>query len=191
MLSGNFKGGEMMRKRLAVLAVGCLTLSLPAAPVYAQAEKPARPSPAAKATCALADGKTITVDYSSPRAKGRKIFGGLVPYGEVWRAGANEATTFVTTADLMVGGTHVPAGSYTIFTIPNKDKWTLIISKKTGEWGIPYPGADQDFARVDMKAAALPSAVENFTIAFDKSGGGCTLRMDWETTRASVDISKM
>ncbi len=191
MLSGNFKGGEMMRKRLAVLAVGCLTLGLPAALVYAQAEKPARPSPAAKATCALADGKTITVDYSSPRAKGRKIFGGLVPYGEVWRAGANEATTFVTTADLMVGGTHVPAGSYTIFTIPNKDKWTLIISKKTGEWGIPYPGADQDFARVDMKAADLPSAVENFTIAFDKSGGGCTLRMDWETTRASVDISKM
>jgi len=191
MLSGNFKGGEMMRKRLAVLAMGCLTLGLPAALVYAQAEKPARPSPAAKATCALADGKTITVDYSSPRAKGRKIFGGLVPYGEVWRAGANEATTFVTTADLMVGGTHVPAGSYTIFTIPNKDKWTLIISKKTGEWGIPYPGADQDFARVDMKAAALPSAVENFTIAFDKSGGGCTLRMDWETTRASVEISKM
>ncbi len=180
-----------MRKRLAVLAVGCLTLGLPAALVYAQAEKAARPSPAAKATCALADGKTITVDYSSPRAKGRKIFGGLVPYGEVWRAGANEATTFVTTADLMVGGTHVPAGSYTIFTIPNMDKWTLIISKKTGEWGIPYPGADQDFARVDMKAAALPSAVENFTIAFDKSGGGCALRMDWETTRASVDISKM
>ena len=180
-----------MRKRLAVLAMGCLTLGLPAALVYAQAEKAARPSPAAKATCALADGKTITVDYSSPRAKGRKIFGGLVPYGEVWRAGANEATTFVTTADLMVGGTHVPAGSYTIFTIPDKDKWTLIISKKTGEWGIPYPGADQDFARVDMKAAALPSAVENFTIAFDKSGGGCTLRMDWETTRASVDISKM
>ena len=142
----------MMRKRLAVLAVGCLTLGLPAALVYAQAEKPARPSPAAKATCALADGKTITVDYSSPRAKGRKIFGGLVPYGEVWRAGANEATTFVTTADLMVGGTHVPAGSYTIFTIPNKDKWTLIISKKTGEWGIPYPGADQDFARVDMRS---------------------------------------
>src|SRR5712691_3154073 len=191
MLSGNFKGGEMMRKRLSVLAVGCLTLSLPAALVYAQAEKPARPSPAAKATCALADGKTITVDYSSPRAKGRKIFGGLVPYGEVWRAGANEATTFVTTADLMVGGTHVPAGSYTIFTIPNKDKWTLIISKKTGEWGIPYPGADNDLVRADMKVSKLPSAVENFTIGFDKAAGGCTLRMDWETTRASVEISKM
>src|SRR5206468_358854 len=95
------------------------------------------------------------VDYSSPRAKGRKIFGGLVPYGEVWRAGANEATTFVTTADLMVGGSHVPAGSYTIFTIPNQDKWTLIISKKTGEWGIPYPGADSLGNITDVIATEL------------------------------------
>ena len=157
----------------------------------AQADKASRPSPPAKATCELAGGKAITVDYSSPRAKGRKIFGGLVPYGEVWRAGANEATTFVTTADLMVGGTHVPAGSYTIFAIPNQDKWTLIISKKTGEWGTQYAGADQDLARVDMKASKLPSPVENFTIAFDKAGNGCTLRMDWETTRAAVDIGKM
>jgi hypothetical protein len=180
-----------MRKQFAVLAVGCMTLGLMAALGSAQMDKISRPSPAAKASCALADGKTITVDYSSPRAKGRKIFGGLVPYGEVWRAGANEATTFVTTADLMVGDKHVPAGSYTIFTIPNKDKWTLIISKKTGEWGIPYPGADQDLLRVDMKASTLPSAVENFTIAFDKTSGGCTLRMDWETTQASVDIAKM
>ncbi len=157
----------------------------------AQADKASRPSPPAKATCELAGGKAITVDYSSPRAKGRKIFGGLVPYGEVWRAGANEATAFVTTGDLMVAGSHVPAGSYTIFAIPNQDKWTLIISKKTGEWGTQYPGADQDLARMDMKASKLPSPVENFTIAFDKTGNGCTLRMDWETTRASVDIAKM
>ncbi len=180
-----------MRKRFAFLAVGCLTLGLMAALGSAQMDKASRPSPAAKATCELAGGKTITVDYSSPRAKGRKIFGGLVPYGEVWRAGANEATTLVTTTDVMVGGSHVPAGSYTIFTIPNKDKWTLIVSKKTGEWGIPYPGADQDLARVDMKVSATPSPVENFTIAFDKAAAGCTLRMEWETTRATVDISKM
>jgi hypothetical protein len=139
----------------------------------------------------LADGKTITVDYSSPRAKGRKIYGGLVPYGEIWRTGANEATTFVTTADVMVGGTHVPAGSYTIFTIPNKDKWALVISKKTGEWGTNYPGPENDLARIEMKASTLPAAAENFTIAFDKSAGGCTLRMDWETTRASVEVGKM
>ncbi len=180
-----------MRKEFAFLAAGALTLGLMAALGSAQMDKASRPSPAAKATCALGDGKTITVDYSSPRAKGRKIFGGLVPYGEVWRAGANEATTFVTTADLMVGGSHVPAGSYTIFAIPNQDKWTLIISKKTGEWGIPYPGADSDLVRVDMKVSKLPSMAENFTIGFDKAVGGCTLRMDWETTRASVEISKM
>ena len=180
-----------MRKQFAVLAVGCLTLGLMAALGSAQTEKAARPSPAAKASCVLADGKTITVDYSSPRAKGRKIYGGLVPYGEIWRTGANEATTFVTTADVMVGGTHVPAGSYTIFTIPNKDKWTLVISKKTGEWGTNYPGPENDLARIEMKASALPAAAENFTIAFDKTSGGCTLRIDWETTRASVEVGKM
>src|SRR5712664_2563390 len=79
---------------------------------YAQQEESKRPSPAAQAQCKFSDGKTITVDYSSPRMRGRKIFGGLVPYGEVWRTGANEATTFVTSSDVMVGGKDVPAGSY-------------------------------------------------------------------------------
>src|ERR1700747_412734 len=180
-----------MRKQYAFLAVGCLTLGLMAALGSSQMDKASKPSPPAKASCTLADGKSITVDYSSPRAKGRKIFGGLVPYGEVWRAGANEATTFVTTTDVMVGTAHVPHGHYAIFAIPNKDKWARVVSKKTGEWGIPYPGPSQDLARIDMKVSALPSAVENFTIAFDKTSGGCPLRMDWETTRASVDISKM
>ena len=183
--------GKRMRKQFAVLAAGCLSLGLMAVLGSAQMEKKSRPSPAAKASCDLAAGKSITMDYSSPRAKGRKIFGGLVPYGEVWRAGANDATTFVTTTDLMVGGTHVPSGKYTIFAIPNKDKWALVISKKTGEWGTAYPGASEDLARIEMKASTLPAAVENFTIAFDKTAGGCTLRMDWETTRASVEIGKM
>jgi len=159
--------------------------------VRAQQDKAKRPSPPASAKCDLAGGKSITVDYSSPRAKGRKIFGGIVPYGEVWRAGANEATTFVTTTDVMIGGQHVPAGSYTLFTVPAQDKWTLIVSKKTGEWGVPYPGADSDLTRVDMKASATSSPVENFTIAFDKGAKGCTLRMEWENTRASVDIGTM
>jgi hypothetical protein len=179
-----------MRKAIVVGSAVLLAVAA-AGVVRAQQDKSKRPSPPATAKCELAGGKSITVDYSSPRAKGRKVFGGLVPYGEVWRAGANEATTFVTAADVMVGGKHVPAGSYTLFTIPNQDKWTLIISKKTGEWGVPYPGADSDFARVDMKASATSGAVENFTIAFDKGAKGCTLRMEWENTRASVDISGM
>jgi hypothetical protein len=180
-----------MRK---ALTIGGLVLLVAAAAItiHAQQDKSKRPSPPATAKCDLAGGKSIKVDYSSPRMKGRKIFGSeIAPYGEVWRTGANEATTFVTTSDLMVGGTHVPAGSYTLFTVPNKDKWTLVISKKTGEWGIPYPGADSDLARVDMKVSATSGPVENFTIAFDKGGKGCTLRMEWENTRASVDISTM
>jgi Protein of unknown function (DUF2911) len=148
-----------------------------------------KPSPAASATCDLGGGKSIKTDYSSPRMKGRKIYGGLVPFGEVWRTGANEATTFVPSTDVEVGGKNVPAGSYTIFTVPTADKWTLIINKKTGEWGIPYKYESDELARVDMKVSKLPSLVEDFTISYVKSGSGCTMQIDWETTRASVDIA--
>jgi hypothetical protein len=178
-----------MRKGFVMFVTLCLSLALFAGCTHAQQDKSKRPSPPAKATFDLGGGKSITVDYSSPRAKGRKIYGELVPFGKVWRAGANEATMFVTTADLVVGGTPVPAGSYTIFTIPDKDKWTLIISKKTGEWGTDYPGPSNDLARIDMKVSTLPSPVENFTISFDKAGNGATMNIDWETTRASVGIT--
>ena len=148
-----------------------------------------KPSPPASTTCDLGGGKSIKTDYSSPRMKGRKIYGELVPYGKVWRTGANEATTFVTSSDVVVGGKTVPAGSYTLFTVPNADKWTLIINKKTGEWGIPYKYESDELARVDMKVSKLPSPVENFTISYEKSGNGCTMNIDWESTRASVDIT--
>ena|ERR1700746_2186589 len=156
----------------------------------AQQAKNQRPSPAQSADCKFSDGKTIHVDYSSPRMKGRKIFGSLVPYGEVWRTGANEATTLVTTANLTVGGKDVPAGNYTIFTVPAPDKWTLIVNKKTGEWGIPYKWEGDELLRTDMSVSKTPSAVENFSTAFDQSGGKCTLRMEWENTRATVDFEE-
>lgn len=153
-------------------------------------DKAQRPSPPGKAACKFSDGKTITVEYSSPRMKGRKIFGDLVPFGKVWRAGANEATSLVTDTALAIDGKSIPAGSYTLFVIPNADKWTLIISKKTGEWGVPYPGEADDLARVDMKVSKLPSPVENFLIAFDQSGSTCAMHLDWETTRASTALSE-
>ena len=171
-----------MQKRIAFSAL--LTILFTAA-AFGQS----RPSPAASATCDLGGGKSVKTDYSSPRMKGRKIYGDLVPFGEVWRTGANEATTLVSSADVVVGGKTVPAGSYTIFTVPGADKWTLIVNKKTGEWGIPYKYESDELARVAMKVSKVPAPVENFTIAYDKSAGGCTLRIDWETTRASVDIS--
>lgn len=171
-----------MQKQSAVVIGLLLTLS-----VFAACQ--GKPSPAASASCDLGGGKSVKTDYSSPRMKGRKIFGELVPFGQVWRTGANEATTFVPSSDIVVGGKTVPAGSYTIFTVPNADKWTLIINKKTGEWGIPYKYESDELARVDMKVSKLPSPVENFTISYVKSGSGCILQVDWESTRASVEIS--
>jgi hypothetical protein len=175
-----------MRKQIVFLTSLLLTFTV----LASCQDKGKRPSPSAQAQCKLSDGKTITVAYSSPRAKGRKIFGELVPYGQVWRTGANEATTFVTDANLTVGGKDVPAGSYTIFTIPNADKWTLIINKKTGEWGIPYKYEADELGRVDMTVSSTPSPVENFTIALASMGGNCTLSLSWENTQASVSISE-
>ena len=169
-----------MQKRIAFVIGLIFTLNIFAA---------SQASPPASASCDLGGGKTIKTDYSSPRLKGRKMIGEHEPYGQVWRNGANAATTFVTTSDFVVGGKNVPAGSYTLFVIPNPEKWTLIINKKTGEWGIPYKYEADELARVDMKLSKLPSPVENFTIAYDKNTTGCTLREDWDTTRATVDIT--
>src|SRR5271154_1070795 len=179
-----------MKRFFALCALIVLSTGIVSSARGQGTDKSKRPSPAAHAEYQFSDGKTVIVDYSSPRAKGRVVYGGLVPYGAIWRAGANEATTFVTNTDLMVGGKPVPAGSYTIFVVPNKDKWTLIINKKTGESGVPYPGESSELVRIDMKASTLPAPVEDFLIAFDKTGNNCTMRMDWETTRASVEIAE-
>ena len=151
----------------------------------------AKDSPPASTTCDLGGGKTVKTDYSSPRMKGRKIYGGLVPFGAVWRTGANEATTFVATSDVKVHDRLVPAGSYTMFTVPDGDKWTLIINKKTGEWGIPYKYESDELIRVDMAVTKIDPPLENLVIEYDKMGPeDCTLTIDWETTRASVHITR-
>ena len=175
----------MPKRLIAFLAPILFALAVTAIPLRAQVA-----SPPAKADCKFSDGKTVHVDYASPRMRGRKIFGDLVSYGEVWRLGANEATTFVVNTSVNVGGKNVPAGEYTLFAIPNPDSWQLIISKQTGEWGIPYPGADYDLMRAPMKVSKLPSPVEDFTISFDSNGSACTMRLDWETTRASIAITE-
>ena len=177
-----------MRKVGVAVATCCLGLALLVVACGAQ-DKSKRPSPPATASFDLGSAK-ITIDYSSPRLKGRHVGGEVATFGKVWRLGANESTTFVTTGPVTVGGKAVPAGSYTMFAIPDKDKWTLIISKKTGEWGTDYPGESNDLARVDMKVSTSPSPVENFTISFEKAGNGANLNIDWDTTHASVMVSK-
>ena len=147
-------------------------------------------SPPGTAAVVFADGKRVTIDYSRPSMRDRKIFGELVPYGKVWRTGANAATSLKTAADLTIGGAPVPAGSYTLYSIPSESGWKLIINKETGQWGTKYDES-KDLARVDMKVAKNATPTEEFTISLDNTGGDtATLKLDWADTTASVAVAE-
>jgi len=156
-------------------------------PLIAQ-QKP-QLSPPGEASVKFDNGKSVTIKYSRPSMRGRKIYGELVPYGKVWRTGANSATSLATDTALDIGGTTVPAGNYTLYTLPGEKSWQLIVNKQTGQWGTNYDQA-QDLARIPMKVSQLPSGLETFTISLDKTGGNsATLKLDWELTSASVNIT--
>jgi hypothetical protein len=131
----------------------------------------------------------VEITYSRPSARGRKIFGGLVPFGEVWRTGANTATKVTFSTDVKLGGQPVPAGSYALFTIPSASEWTVILSKVTGAWGSYSYDAKDDLLRVKAKPAALGDMVETFTIDVgDLRDDSASLILTWEKTRVSVKI---
>jgi hypothetical protein len=147
-------------------------------------------SPPGEASVKFDDGKTVTIKYSRPSMRGRKIFGELVPYGKVWRTGANSATSLTTDTTLDIGGTNVPAGRYTLYSLPGEKSWELIVNKQTGQWGTNYDQG-QDLARIPMKLSQLPSGLEIFTISLDKTGAkSAVLKLDWELTSASVNITE-
>jgi len=147
------------------------------------------PSPPAQASVTLA-GKLVTIDYNTPHIRGRKIFGGLVPYGQVWRTGANPATTLKTQGNLKIGDLTVPPGTYTIYSLPAEGTWKLIINKQTGQWGTEYH-QERDLGRVDMKRGiAPPKPVEVFAIKFEQTAGSTTqLHLIWENTDVYVPVT--
>lgn len=128
-------------------------------------------------------GANVSIRYQRPSKRGRMIFGGVVPWDAVWRTGANTATVFTTDRNLTVGGVAVPAGSYTLWTIPGRTGWQLIINKQTGQWGTDY-NQDQDLARIPMTVERLTTPVEQFTLALDDG----RLSLAWDDTRAWVPI---
>lgn len=134
-------------------------------------------------------GAEIVVDYGTPRKRGREIWGALVPYGEVWRTGANRATHFATSRELVLGAGPeslvVPAGEYTLFSIPAADGGVLIVNRQTGQTGTAYDPA-HDLGRVRLTARALPEVVEEFTIRVDQVGDGGELRLQWDRTELVV-----
>jgi hypothetical protein len=142
-------------------------------------------SPRDTVRVANAGGAALMIDYGRPAKRGRVVMGGLVPNGEVWRTGANAATQFKTDKALDFGGTVVPAGFYTLWSLYNGTSWKLIVNSETGQWGTEHK-ADKDVFTIDMKMSTLPQMAERFTISVDSNDKGGVLNLDWDTTRASV-----
>ena len=165
----------------AVLSLAALTMTIACAQ-----QKPLSPP---EQTSVTIDGKTITIKYSAPSVRGRKIFGGLVPYGKVWRAGANEATSLSTTGDLDINGLRVPAGNYTLYVMPEANSWTLIVNKQTGQWGTEY-NQSQDLGRVKMNVTKSSAPAEMYKMTLKNDGGNKgTLTLEWENSVASVPFT--
>lgn len=175
------------RRTLLILSVSLIALS------FISAEEKPRVSPHETVTADI-DGATVTIVYGRPYSKDpksgatRKIWGELVPFGKVWRTGADEATLLTTTQALDIGGTSIPAGTYSLFTLPDASGAKLIVNKQTGQWGTKYD-EKQDLARIDMKKEAAAKPADQFTIAIEKNAaGGGTLKLTWEDTQYSVAL---
>ncbi len=134
-------------------------------------------------------GTHVRVDYGRPSIRGRKIFGSLVSWDRVWRTGANGSTLFEVNQNIVVGGQKIPAGRYTLWSIPSMSGWTLIVNKQTGQWGTDYDESE-DFVRLPMNIKSLAESVEQFTISIDLQDGARILKMAWENTEAWVSIDE-
>jgi tetratricopeptide (TPR) repeat protein len=182
-----------MKKTAALLFA--LALSAPA--LRAEEIRLPQPSPAAKV--GLAIGVTdVEITYHRPGVKGRGIWGGLVPFGEVWRLGANDATTISFSTSVKVEEHDVPAGKYSLFAIPGKDKWTLVLNKKAEQWGAYYYKQEEDLLRFDVKPQAGPATEATEWMSFSitpASETSATVEMSWESLRVpftvSADVDKM
>lgn len=178
----------VFRSLLFTLAAIFFTLAQASAQCKPPANQHPVLSPAAQTSTSL-NGKDLTIYYCAPSMRGRKIMGGLVPYGKVWRTGANTSTTFHTEASLRIGGVDVPAGAYSIYSLPSPSGWKLIINKQVGQWGLTYH-EDRDLARIPMMNGPTPAVpVQKFRIAFEHTHGRHTqLHLIWEKTNVYVPI---
>jgi Protein of unknown function (DUF2911) len=174
----------MITKGFVLALVGMFLSSL----IWAQEDKSKRPSPPATAT---GKGKeaTITIDYSSPAVKGRKIWGDLVPYDKVWRTGANEAVIFTTDKDIQVEGKSLPAGKYSLYTIPGEKEWMFIFNSETGQWGVndseeTSDDPKKDVLKVTVKSEKSAGFNERMKFSVDKNG----FALSWENLKVPVSV---
>jgi hypothetical protein len=140
------------------------------------------------------DQLRIRVFYNRPSKKGREIFGGLVPYDQVWRTGANEATTFETNKDLIIEGQSLKAGKYSLWTIPHENTWTIIFNTEHGQWGVNSKGEPNrnptlDVLKVDVHAVQQEQVFEQFTIEFQETGEDAEMVLMWDQTLVSIPFT--
>ena len=155
--------------------------------VCAQEAVKQRPSPLAIAAIRYKDAY-IKVTYSQPVKRGREIFGKLVPYNEVWRTGANEATEITTTKNIQINGTLLKAGTYSIFTLPQKDKWTIIINSEVGLWGAYNYNSKLDVMRFDVPVMQSDVIYESFTMEFNHRNEVADLLLYWDKIKISIPV---
>ncbi|HMI08072.1 MAG TPA: DUF2911 domain-containing protein [Flavobacterium sp.] len=151
--------------------------------VFANAQEKKLASPRESATGKISES-TITVDYGSPSVKGRMIWGELVPFGKVWRAGANEATTFETSKDVLVAGQKLPAGKYAFFLIPEKDKVTVVFNKEAKQWGAYDYDSKKDQLRVDVKPTAKSDKTEKLEYKINKQD----VTLNWDSWSIVIPV---
>jgi len=171
-------------KKLILLAISFLF----ALGTEAQIKAP-QPSPVGKIsqTVGLTD---ISIEYSRPSMKGRKIFGGLVPYNELWRTGANASTKVTFSENVKIAGQELKKGTYAIFTIPGEKEWTIIVHKNLDHWGTDDYKQEEDVFRVMVKPVGLSAPVETFTMSVDNlKNASCDISMSWEKTSVSIPVS--
>lgn len=181
-----------MRHILSLLLFAAIVLPSAAQTETVPAPDP-RPSPLMLAKTQIGD-TYVKIHYSSPQRRNpttgeiRQIFGSLVPYGQVWRTGANESTEITLTGDLMMGSAHVPAGTYAVYTIPGESEWTIILSRAVGQWGAFSYDESMDFARFKVPSSASDKTYEAFTISFEEMSGGANMVLTWENTSVRIPL---
>ncbi|WP_394993821.1 DUF2911 domain-containing protein [Emticicia sp.] len=167
--------------KIILIVVAVLAVAFFALRTYTKSKSPAETAKFDQ------NGLSVQVDYCRPYKKGREIFGKLEPYGKVWRTGANEATIFDVKQDVKIGDKALKAGKYSLWTIPNVDKWTIVLNSETGQWGTMYD-EKKDVLRVDVPAGKTAEIVEQLTIDFATAEGGSDMSIRWDNTEVKVPI---
>lgn len=150
-----------------------------------------RSSPIVIANLKTAENNYVKCTYGQPLRKGREIFGNLVPFGKLWRTGANEATEITFTTNIQIGETPLPAGTYTLFSIPNKDKWTIILNSELGQWGDFAYNANKNVLTYEAEVTTNADIYEGFTIQFEDITNGFNMLLLWDNVKVTVPIQKI